>query len=151
MALDSSIYVRKAVMAALKGNAALTSLVPAARIYPATTLSGVQWPFVMYGSDTATPIRMACVDGMEMPFSFQAYAKPAYDGSRMIETAEDRVIIIGAAISAAIDRQTLTLASPYPAKARIRWVSTSSRIAGAETDAWRAIVSFRARVMSQVE
>lgn len=149
MARDSSLYVRRAAMAAMKADAGVTALVPAASIYPATVVSDPDYPIIVYGDTEAQPMRRSCVDGMTISLSFTAYAKPRYDADgRMIETAEDVAKKIAAALAAALDRKRLTLATEYEAYAHMKWAGGLSRRAGAETDTWQAIVRFTARVIS---
>lgn len=149
MARDSSLYVRRAAMAAMKADAGVTALVPAASIFPATVVSDPDYPIIVYGDTEAQPMRRSCVDGMTISLSFTAYAKPRFDADgRMIETAEDVVKKIASAVAAVLDRKKLTLATTYDAHAHTKWVGGITRRAGGETDTWQAVVRFTARVIS---
>lgn len=149
MARDSSLPVRKAVLQMLKANATLTAMVPAGRIYPATVISNPTWPFLMYEPRVAVPIRASCIDGITLPFTISVYAKPRENGSgNILESAEDFVARIAAAVSAALDGRGATLATSYEAQARFRWLNSESSFVGAETNARRVLVNFNARVIS---
>jgi hypothetical protein len=148
MAQDSSLPVRRAGLTHLKGDAAVTAVVPAASIYPGTAGSVPSWPFVRWGPPSAIPIRSACVDGSEIAAAFHAFAKPRYVGSALVESAEDHVARIGAAITRSLDRQRLVLDASYPGTALWIWRNSQLMQDGAEADAWHWIGNFRVRVIS---
>lgn len=147
MAKDSTLTVRRAVLAALKGDAAVTALVPAANIYPQSPPGTPDWPFIRYGGPTAIPITGSCLDGCEIVVAVHGFAKPRYSaGGAMTETAEDHAARIGAAIAAALDKRRLTLDAGY--KARTRWTGSQLLQDGAEADAYHTVQNFIIRVMS---
>lgn len=55
--LVQSVDVAGAIVTALKADAALIALIPAARIYPEITPGPLTWPFIRLGSFTDTPVR----------------------------------------------------------------------------------------------
>jgi hypothetical protein len=57
--IDSTEAARLAIMAALKADAALTAIVPAARIYPARTPANLVWPFIKLGAPSDLPLRLS--------------------------------------------------------------------------------------------
>jgi hypothetical protein len=61
--LSPTTLAQKAVIAALKADAAVIALVPAARIYPPKTPSGPTKPFIRYGSAGAEPERLSGIRG----------------------------------------------------------------------------------------
>lgn len=61
MSLITSI--RTQILTALKADSIVTAIVPAGRIYPSKTPSGVTWPFIRYGSATMTPNSLSCWKG----------------------------------------------------------------------------------------
>lgn len=148
MALDSSLPVRRASLTHLKGDAAVTALVPAGSIYPGVARATATWPFVRWGPPSAVPIRAACVDGSEIAAAFHAFAKPRMDGADLVESAEDFAARIGAAVVLSLDRQRLDLDTPYPAAALWAWRNSQLLQDGAEADAWHWIGNFRVRVIS---
>jgi len=57
MTIDPTIYARQKVIAALKADAALTAIVPAARIYPQKTPDQPTFPFIRMGALSFVPVR----------------------------------------------------------------------------------------------
>ena len=103
--------VRRATLSILKANAALTAIVPAARIYSQRVPAGTLWPFIKLGPMQSLPLRGAsCVRGAVVSFSGHAFAKPRMSGTTELETAEDYASRIGAAIEAALDNKSATFA-----------------------------------------
>lgn len=148
MARDTTLAVRRAVLATLKFDAGLTALVPSSSIHPSTVPADHSWPFVRYGAPSASPRRASCMDGTAHAIVVHGFAKPRYSGQAMIETAEDHAMRIGAAIAAALDRRKLTLAGDYPGAAHISWSGTQMLQDPAEADSWHAVVQFTVRVVS---
>ena len=152
MAHDSSLAVRRAILARLKAEAPLTALVPAAFIYPGSVPADHGWPFIRWGSPTGVPIRASCFDGMDITVALTAFAKPRYQNNdprlAMLETAEDRAHKIGAAMAKALDRTRLILDTDYDASAVVTWRNTQTFADRAEKDAWQTVQNFRVRVIS---
>jgi hypothetical protein len=57
MTIDPTIYTRQKVIAALKADATLTAIVPAARIYPQKTPDQPTFPFIRMGALSFQPLR----------------------------------------------------------------------------------------------
>ncbi|GLI99123.1 DUF3168 domain-containing protein [Sphingobium sp. BS19] len=149
MARDSTIAVRRAVLATMKDDTVLIGIVPAGQIYPGTAPAALLWPFVRYGAVSTTPVRAACVDGQELRVTIHGFAKPRYNGSgALVESAEDHAGRIGAAIASSIDKRRLVLGSSYEAIAHVRWRSSQLMRDGDEADAWHTVQDFVIRVMS---
>lgn len=70
-----SLTVRQKVVGALKADAALTAMVPAARIYPDTLPGTVVWPYVNVGALIDTPFRADCADGSEVTGAVHVFVK----------------------------------------------------------------------------
>jgi hypothetical protein len=101
--MDALLPARRAILATMKADAALTALVPAARIYPqASPVPTPTWPFIIYGSPSGLPIRAACVNGTEITVAVHSFAKARVQGTAVVETAEDHASRIGAAVVAAL-------------------------------------------------
>jgi GNAT superfamily N-acetyltransferase len=145
VAIDSTLPVRRAALAALKGNADLLGLVPAANMYPQSPREKPQWPFVKCGTPSLIPLTGTCLDGCEVTFSVHAFSKGRWNGNQLIETAEDHAARIGAAIAAALDRRRLTLDA---GQARARWTGSQLLQDGDEADAYHSVQNFRIRVIS---
>jgi hypothetical protein len=94
---------RRAALSILKSNAALTAIVPAARIYSQRVPAMPTWPFIKQGPTQSLPVRASCTRGAIVSFSIHAFAKPRMNGAVEIETAEDYASRIGGAIEAALD------------------------------------------------
>lgn len=147
MANDATLPLRRAMLTALKGNDALTTLVPAEEIHPQSPAKPPSWPFVKLGSPSAVPIRAACVDGAEFIVAVHAFAKPRYNGGGgMLETAEDHCARIGAFVASALDRSNLSLG--VSGKARVRWTGSQLLQDLEEADAFHSVVNFRVRVIA---
>lgn len=89
---------RRAALSILKSNAALTAIVPSARIYSQRVPAVPTWPFIKQGPTQSLPVRASCTRGAVVSFSIHAFAR-----SEGGETAEDYASRIGGAIEAALD------------------------------------------------
>ncbi|MDF1625667.1 MAG: DUF3168 domain-containing protein [Parvibaculaceae bacterium] len=98
---DYSLPLRKALVTKLQGTAALTALVPAARIYgeraPASDLT---WPFIRMGSIILTPERHDCYEGATHEVTIHAFSK---------ESQADQIYRIREQVIAALDDADLTI------------------------------------------
>lgn len=63
--IDPSLSVRGKIIAALKGDAALTAIVPAARIYPSKSPAEVVFPFIRVPMLTGTIFQADCSSGSD--------------------------------------------------------------------------------------
>lgn len=149
MARDSSPYVRRAVIAAWKGYAPLTALVPADRIYPPQRPANPVWPFVGYGVPVVTPFGASCLDGCAVAFAGHAYAETRSAAGATIE-GETRAGKIARemvdALEAPLDLQEN--GCPYPATAHVTWTGTQVIQDGSEADRFHAVVGFIVTVSS---
>lgn len=75
MTIDPTIYVKQAIIAALKADATLTAMVPAARIYPQKTPNSPAWPFIRYGASSSVPLRPDGGSGGEVRGEVRCFAK----------------------------------------------------------------------------
>lgn len=145
MANDATLPARRAGLTALKGNAAVTALVPATSIHPQAPPAPPSWPFIKAGAPSGVPIRAACVDGNEIGVSYHGFAKPRYDGSAIVESAEDHASRIGAAMAKALDKQSLELDGG--GRARFIWTGSQLLQDGDEADAFHTVQNFRVRCL----
>ena len=147
MANDALLPVRRAGLAAMKGNVGLTDLVAAASIHPQVPAGTPDWPFIKWGAPTGIPIRVpACVDGVEVTVAVHGFSKGRYSGESLVETAEDHAARIGAAIASALDGRTLDLEGG--GKAKFVWTSSALLMDGDEADAFHSVENFRIRVLA---
>ena len=145
MPTEGATPIRRAILKALKADAAVTAIVPAASVQP--TVVPPPWPFVRYGAPSGIPIQASCVDGDEVAVALHSFAKPRYDsGGGMIETAEDHADRIGTAVMRALHRHRLPLDSGNVA--RVRRTGYQLLQDGAEADAWHHVANFTVRVLS---
>jgi Protein of unknown function (DUF3168) len=146
VANDLTLPIRRATLAALKADAALTALVPPASIYPQTVSAMPAWPFVRMGAPSGLPIRATCVDGNQGNFAVHGFAKPRDIDGTIVETAEDHAARLGAAIASALDRKVLVLDGGQ--RARLTWTGSQLLLDGAEADAFHTVQSFGVRVLA---
>lgn len=141
---DYARAVRRAVLPRLKSDGTLTSLVPAASIYPSTVPIERTFPFIRYGVPTVTPLRATGLDSSSLRLSISAFTKAQSTGGAVTVTAEDTAYDIGAAIAANLDNATLEIEGGM--QARLTWLTTVPRADPDEKDAWATTVTFRADV-----
>jgi hypothetical protein len=145
MARDSSLALRKAVVARLRQDSALLALVPADRIYGAVvTNTDPIRPFIRYGTSTKLPERASCMDGLRVLMTIHGFSD-AY--------SEDEAAQIGAAIAAALDGEdgkglVLPLAGEYSATATIVYTGGQTLPDAEDPTAWHEVVNFEATVAS---
>jgi len=144
MARDSSLQLRRAVLAALKGDSGVTALVPAASIHPQAPRTVPSWPFVRYGTATGVPRLASCVDGAEYEFRLHAFAKDRGEAGAIVETAEDHAHRIGAALSRSIGGKRLSLDGGSHAALRVERFQVIQD--GPEAGAFHAVVDLSARI-----
>lgn len=151
MAKDNTLPVRRAILAALKASPLVTDLVPAAQIYPGTSV-GPLWPMIRYGVPTTEPMRVSCVDGSILNVPIHGFAKPRYvdddPHKAMLETAEDRAAKIGSAIARALGGIRIAIDGDASAYGIVDWRGSRLMRDGAEDDAWHTVQDFRVRVIS---
>lgn len=141
--MDPLLSARRAIMAALKANAAVTAIVPAARIYPQSAPASLTWPFIKMGSPSDVPITATCLDGSELVVAVHGFAKPRKQGNQVVETAEDHASRLAGAIRGALHKRRLDLdGGGY---ASIRFTNRQLLIDGAEADAYHCVVNLRVR------
>lgn len=145
MAGDLIREVRRAVLAHLKADAALTAIVPAASIYPSTVPANPVWPFIRFDAPQSLPLDGACYAGATVTFLLHAFAKGIKSGSATVEYAEDHASRIASAMKLASHNRRLPVAD---ATALVRVQSVRLLIDGDEPDAYHAILSCSARVLA---
>jgi hypothetical protein len=145
MAIDSTIAIRRGVLMLLKADAALTAIVPEARIYPQTTPAKPTFPFVRSGAPSAVPVRATCLDGMEATFAIHGFAKDRMVSGRVVETAEDYAGRIGAAIAAALDGRQFAISG---GAARITWLGPLLMMDSEEAACFHTVQNFRVRALT---
>ena len=146
MAIDSTLPVRKAILTALKNDAAVIELLPAANIYPQRGPTNPDWPFGRYENyGQATPIVATCLDGQEINVRFHVFAKPREVAGLTVETAEDHTCRIMARVSAALDRRRFKIDRGH---FYISWTGSYLLPDGDEADAFHGICSMRIRAMT---
>lgn len=140
MARDASLYVRRAVVSALKAEAAVADIV-AARVYGLSPPANPDWPFVKMQPPTTTPMRATGLDGSRIAFRVSGFVK----GPDEAEAA-----VLADAIAGCLDGMSVPMSdAPWPARLTdIRWTGTQVIQDPEEASGWHAIVSFEATVTS---
>lgn len=142
--MDYSLPVRRAVLTALKRDAGMIALIPAASIYPGVVPTTRTFPFSRYGSPQTTPFRLSGLNSSITRFALHGFTGPLKLGQTVVETAEDRAWKIAAAFKAVLDGAVLPI--DLGMHATIAWLDTSCLIDGDEPDAWHAVSNFEAQV-----
>ena len=141
MARDTSLPLRQAIVATLRGDADLTALVPVARNYGMRSPPEPLYPFTRYGSPDAQPMKAQCMDGASVGFTIHSFSAADF---------EDECASINAALATALDNVTLDLAADagFPAKAHVRWLGSQIVPDAMEASVWHGINRFEAGVAS---
>lgn len=136
MSGDATRAVRRAVLTQLKADAAVTALIPAARIFPPKRPAKPERPFAGYTNVIATPLRATCLDGQTVRFRVQAF-----DGSSADDTASNMADAIAASLDGAV------LALEGGGKAHVQLLDTIVGQDGNEASSWAATLRFEATVV----
>lgn len=110
--LSATSDIRGEIIYALKHEASVTALVPAARIFPQQVPSSPEWPYIHLGAPIATPVRADCLDGRAVRVAIHAYAL----GEHMADDIAD-------AIAAFLDGSNLSIGIN---EADINWISNTT-------------------------
>lgn len=142
--MDPLLSSRRAILKALKNNADIIAIVPAARIYPQTAPASPTWPFIKTGAPSDVPITATCVNGSELIIAVHGFAKPRTGtGGVVLETAEDHCSRLAGAIRDALHLRRLPL--DEGGYATIRFTNRQLLQDGAEADAYHAVINLRVR------
>jgi hypothetical protein len=135
--------VRRATLTALKDDAALTALIPAANIHPATQAGDAPWPFMRWDAPSATPLTW----GATVSFRLHVFGRPVFNGGgAMTETAEDFVLRALGAARRVVHRNRVPLTG---GSVRLWSDLTRAMPDGAERDAWHGIIAVTARAFAE--
>lgn len=74
MTISPTIEARSTILPALKADPAVTSLIPASKLYPSKTPNNPVKPFGRYGVEAVEPIRAACWRGGAVSGSYHVWA-----------------------------------------------------------------------------
>lgn len=145
MAIDSTIAIRRGMLALAKADSPLLAIVPAVRIYPQTTPATPTFPFIRSGAPSAVPVRATCVDGGEWNVAMHGFAKDRKAGATVVETAEDYAGRIGSALAAALDGRVIALTN---GRATIRWTGSQLLMDPDEPGAFHTVQNFVVRAIT---
>lgn len=137
--------VRRAVLARLKADAALTALVPAGSIYPQAVPAEPVRPFIKLGPTGTLRLRAACVNGGLVTVDVHAFARARESGGQVVETAEDHASRIGEQIERALDGVNITLEGGAKAKLDLGDIRL---LQDQEPDAFHWFAQINARVLA---
>ena len=130
-----SLYLRRAVIAHLRADANLITIVPAARNYGMKTPATLTWPFTRYGPPDETARPVLCWDGSDVAFVIHSFSKAEF---------EDECAAINEAVVAALNGAVLIMAGNV--KAWPVWLGSSIIEDGDEAGAYHGINRFGARI-----
>lgn len=145
MAIDSTREVRRAGLLILKASSLVTGLVPTARIFSQSAPITPDWPFILWGSPSGTPLTATCLDGQEITVAIHAFAQDRKQGSAVVETAEDFASRIGAAIAKSLDRRKADIVG---GRMTIAWRGSQLLRDPEEASAFHSVQNFRIRCMT---
>jgi hypothetical protein len=145
MAIDSSIPIRRGVLALMKGNTPLVAIAPSDRIYPQTTPAKPTFPFVRCGAPNLTPIRGACLNGAEATLAVHGFAKDRIVAGKRVETAEDYAGRLGSAIASSLDGGLIDIQG---GSARIRWTGSQLIPDADEPGCFHTVQNFKVRALT---
>lgn len=146
MAKDTSHYLSRAIIKALKENPEITALV-GSRVYPIQVPANPAWPYISMGVPIVSPFRATCMDGATQDFAIHAFAK-----TNTTRSGENRVAEISNTLAVFLDGPDgsgmhLELDTPYPAYANLSWNQTQI-IQDAEAGSFHGIIQFSATIVS---
>lgn len=138
MARDASLWVRKALVSALKADAEVSGIV-SSRVYGQSPPADPTWPFTKLQPLTVVPMRATCLDGSRYTIRVSGFAKGP---------DETVAATLGAAVSTCLDGRSIALPdAPWPARINsVRWTGTDIIRDPEEATGWHAIVAFEATV-----
>lgn len=130
--MDLSTPIRKAIVTALRADAALLALVPAERIYGRKSPADSPYPFTRYGTPILEPFRASCINGTGGEVTIHAFA----EGS-----SEDAADAIAAAIVDRLDDAVLPIGEDGET-ANLRWTGGQTVPDIDEPTIWHAYRTF---------
>jgi hypothetical protein len=135
MANDSGLYIRRALVTALK-SAGLAG----GRVYGPGVPANPVWPFVVVGNSDTAPLRAQCLDGVTFDVIIHTFAK----GPDEAGCAE-----LNRAVSTLLDGRGQPLTAPFPARIRrLTWLRSQIIRDTDEASAWHGLVTFQGSVSS---
>lgn len=136
MANDSALYIRRALVTALRGVTAA-----GARVYGPGVPANPVWPFVVVGNSDTAPLRAQCLDGATFDVIVHTFAKGP-DESGCAE--------LNRAVSTLLDGRGRALPdAPFPARIRrLTWLRSQIIRDTDEASVWHGLVTFQGSVSS---
>ncbi|GGO96562.1 DUF3168 domain-containing protein [Stakelama pacifica] len=142
--MDLTTELRRAILISLKADSAVTALVPATSIYGQSAPATPPWPFIKAGTPIDGPQDASCQRGESIRWTLHVFAGSRKQGGAEVETVEDHIGRIMAAIKKNLHRQTLTFTD---GKATLRYIN-SQRLIDGDASQLHGIIEFRAKVMT---
>lgn len=136
--IDSTETLRLAILAALKADAGVTALIPAARIYPSRTPANLTWPFIRMGVTSELPFRPSGAYGSQTiigavhVFTKSSTSQP--DAERQANLAKKEIARV-------LDGLVVAITGGY---ANVRYDGGQTIQDAAEADAYHGIVNYEA-------
>ena len=136
MANDSALYMRRALVTALRGVTAA-----GARVYGPGVPANPVWPFIVVGNSDTAPLRAQCLDGATFDVIVHTFAKGP-DESGCAE--------LNRIVASVLDGKGRPLPdAPFPARIRrLTWLRSQIIRDTDEASAWHGLVTFQGSVSS---
>lgn len=147
MAIDSTLYVRRAIIAALKTAAAGDDPLPVAAIYPQEAPPDTTGRRIIYGRPVTSSFGASCLDGSRVSLVLHAFGETTGEGANTVD-GETVASNLAAWAAATLDGRAFDLedvASPVPAVATVEWARSQVFRDGSE---FHAIADFTVTVAS---
>lgn len=128
-----SLLVKSSIITHLEGDAGVTLLVPASRIFAMQAPSLPEWPFIRYGSTISTPYEASCWSGSVCRVTIHAFAETDTAGA-----GEDKAH----KICSAIVKSVKDFRPDGFGIVENEWLLTNVIRDGQEADKWHGIVEF---------
>lgn len=74
MTISPTLAARSSILEAIQTDAAVTALIPAARLYPSKTPNNPVKPFGRYGAEAVEPVRASCWKGGAVAGAYHVWA-----------------------------------------------------------------------------
>lgn len=136
MANDSALYIRRALVTALRG-----ASLAGGRVYGPGVPANPVWPFVVVGNSDTAPLRAQCLDGATFDVIVHTFAK----GPDEAGCAE-----LNRIVASVLDGKGRPLPdAPFPARIRrLTWLRSQIIRDTDEASAWHGLVTFQGSVSS---
>jgi hypothetical protein len=128
VAVDLTFQVREAVVAFLRGQGALTAMLPAGRIFGQVQPPNTPYPFIRFGTPSITPLEYSCQDGVTVTADLHVFSENELEAAA-----------IAAEVVAVLNRKRLSIDG---GEMDARWTGSQMLRDPEEADLWHVPVTF---------